>query len=71
MASIRTATARPTPICFITCMDSVPKTANTPTMITAALVTTPAVLRMPWATAARVGRPRSYASLIRETTNTW
>lgn len=53
------------------CMERVPKTAKTATMITAALVTTPAVLRMPWATAARVSIPRSWASLIRETTKTW
>jgi hypothetical protein len=40
-------------------------------MITAALVTTPAVDRMPCETACAVVMPRSRASRIRDTTNTW
>ena len=44
VASSRTAKARPTPICLNIMNESVPKIANTPTMTTAALVTTPAVL---------------------------
>ena len=55
VASMSTATARPTPICLKSCIDSVPKIANTATMMTAALVTTPAVVRMPCATASVVG----------------
>ena len=38
---------------------SVPKSENTATMTTAALVTTPAVLLMPCATASSVVMPRS------------
>ncbi len=71
VASIRTAAASPTPICFMDCIDSVPKIANTATMMTAALVTTPAVVTTPCVIASRVVRPRSRASRIRETTNTW
>ena len=65
------ATASPTPSCLKSCIDSVPKTANTATMMTAALVTTPAVDRMPSDTACAVVMPRSRASRIRDTTNTW
>ena len=70
VASSRTATASPTLSCLNCCSDKVPKTANTATMMMAALVTTPAVLRMPCPTASLAGSPRSCASLIRETTNT-
>ena len=44
VASSRMAKARPTPICLNIIHESVPKIANTQTMTTAALVTTPAVL---------------------------
>ena len=71
VASSRTATPRPTPICCMSCMDSVPKTAKTATMITAAPVTAPAVRVMPSRIAARLSRPRSRDSRMRETTNTW
>ena len=71
VASSRIATARPTPSCLKVVIDSVAKTANTATMITAALVTTPAEILMPCATASRVDSPRSCASRIRDTTNTW
>lgn len=47
VASIATAAARPTPICLKSIIDRVAKTANTATMIAAALVTTPAVRVMP------------------------
>ena len=40
VASMRTAAARPTPICFMSMNVSVPKIENTATMTTAALVTT-------------------------------
>ena len=52
-------------------IDRVAKTAKTATMMTAALVTTPAEIVMPWATASRVDSPRSWASWIRDTTKTW
>lgn len=71
VASSATATARPTPSCLKSCIDSVPKTPNTATMMTAALVTAPAADRSPCITARSVLMPRSRASLIRETTNTW
>lgn len=71
VASSATATARPTPSCLKSCIDSVPNTPNTATMMTAALVTAPAADRSPCITARSVLIPRSRASLIRETTNTW
>ena len=43
VASIRTAVARPTPICLNIMNESVAKTANTPTITMAALVMTPDV----------------------------
>ena len=43
VASMSTATARPTPICLNSSSDSVAKIENTPTITIAALVTTPAV----------------------------
>ena len=70
VASIRIAAASPTPSCFISNVDSVPKMANTPTITTAALVTTPADRVMPLATASRLGTPWRTASRIRLTTNT-
>ena len=71
VASIRMALASPTPSCFMSNVDSVPKMPNTPTITTAALVTTPAERVMPWATASRFDAPSRYASRIRLTTNTW
>ena len=71
VASIRIATARPTPICLNSSSDSVAKIANTATITTAALVTTPAVLLIPCATASSVRMPRSTASRIRLRMNTW
>ena len=50
---------------------STPKMLNTPTITAAALVTTPAEAVTPRAMAMRVGRPDSWASRIRLTTNTW
>ena len=47
VASSRTATARPTPICLKSSSVSVAKIANTATITTAALVTTPAVFLTP------------------------
>ena len=70
VASISTEIARPTASCLNCCTLSVPNTANTATMMIAALVTTRAVDRIPYATACRVGRPWSCPSLIRDTTNT-
>jgi len=71
VASMRTAAARPTPICFMSSDDIVPKIENTPTITMAALVTTPAVLLIPCDTASSVLIPPSNASLIRLTMNTW
>jgi hypothetical protein len=47
VASIRTAAARPMPICCICSSLDSANIANTPTMTVAALVTTPAVLLIP------------------------
>ena len=58
VASIRTAAARPIPISFMSMIGSVAKTAKTPTMTMAALVTTPAVVLMPCATASARSRCR-------------
>jgi hypothetical protein len=71
VASSRTATASPTPTCLMSTRLSEAKIPNTPTMTSAALVTAPAVVLMPWRTASAVGRPRSTASRIRLTMNTW
>src|SRR5215210_1346250 len=71
VASISTAAARPTPNCFMSMNESVAKTPNTPTITSAAAVTTPAVDLMPWPTASSVDSPRSTASLIRLRMNTW
>ena len=49
----------------------VAKIEKTATITMAALVTTPAEPVMPSATASRLGTPRSTASRIRLTTNTW
>ena len=57
VASISTATARPTPICLMSSVESVAKIANTATITSAALVTVLAVVRMPRSTASSVDRP--------------
>src|SRR5204862_2871453 len=54
VASIRTATPRPTPSSLKKTRDRVAKTANRATMTTAALVTTPAVVLIPCDTASSV-----------------
>ena len=59
VASIRTAAARPMPISLKSTYGRTVKTANTPTMTKAALVTVPAVDLMPCAIALSVERPRS------------
>ena len=71
VASIRIATASPTPICLNSVMLSVAKMLNTATITIAALVTTPAVDLMPWATALSVLIPPSTASRMRLMMNTW
>jgi hypothetical protein len=53
------ATARPTPIILKSIIPSEAKIANMATITTAALVTTPAVARIPWPTACSVGIPSS------------
>src|SRR5918995_2656339 len=62
VASISTATARPTPICLNSSALSVAKIENTAIITTAALVTTPAVDLIPCATASPVLMPPSNAS---------
>src|SRR5215204_7374477 len=59
VASIRTAAASPTPIILKSSALSVAKIANTNTITTAALVTVPAVLLIPCATASSVLIPLS------------
>ena len=59
VASSRMANDRPRPICLNIIHESVPKIANTQTMTTAALVTTPAVLLIAVETASSVFMPRS------------
>ena len=71
VASIKTATARPIPISFMSRIGISAKTANTATITTAALVTTPAVALIPRSTASPVGRPRSWASRTRVRMKTW
>ena len=58
VASSSTASARPTPSCLRLVSESVTKVRKTNTMITAALVTTPADDVMPELTASRVLFPR-------------
>ena len=57
VASSSTATARPTPICLMSSVESVAKIANTATITSAALVTVLAVVRMPRSTASSVEQP--------------
>src|ERR687895_1406881 len=71
VASIRTANASPTPICLNMMNERLPKIANTATITTAALVTTPAVFLIAYATASSVFIPLSYASRTLERMNTW
>ena len=71
VASMRIAVASPTPIGLRSCPVDRAKEANTATMTAAALVTTPAVERMPCAVAASVPIPPSTASRIRLRMNTW
>jgi len=59
VASIRTATARPSPSSLKSMKLSVTKTRKTPTITAAALVTVPAVVAMPCFTASSVVMPRS------------
>ena len=71
VASSSTATARPTPICLMSSVESVAKIANTATITIAALVTVLAVVRIPRSTACSVESPRSTSSRIRLRMNTW
>ena len=59
VASIRIAAASPTPNCLKISIESVAKTEKTQTITIAALVTTPAVDRIPCETASSVLMPRS------------
>jgi hypothetical protein len=71
VASISTAAPRRTPSIFSWISDKVASTENTATMITAALVTTPALLAMPPTTASGVAAPRARNSRILLRMNTW
>ena len=71
VASMRIATARPTPICLKMIDERIAKIPNTATITIAALDTVLAVDLMPWATASSVLMPRSTASRIRLMMNTW
>jgi hypothetical protein len=71
VASTKMATARPTPSSFSISAPSEAKMLNTATITIAALVTTPAVDLIPCSTASSVVIPRSNASRIRLTMNTW
>src|SRR6516165_1347868 len=71
VASMRTAAARATPNILNSITDSVAKMENTATMITAALVTTPALPAIPPVIDSRVVHPRIRSSLIRDRMNTW
>ncbi len=71
VASIRIAAARPTPNCFSISIESVAKMAKTPTITIAALVTTEAVVLIPWLIASSLVIPPSYASRIRLRMKTW
>ena len=55
---MRMAAARPMPISLKSMIGIVAKTAKVTTMTTAALVTTPAVCLIPWATACSFESPR-------------
>ncbi len=61
----------PTPNTLNSISDSVAKIENTATMITAALVTTPALRAMPPVIAFFADAPPSHSSLIRLRMNTW
>jgi hypothetical protein len=71
VASMNTATDSPRPSCWMNANLKVTKTANTTTMIEAALVIVPEVTEMPRATARRESSPRSRASLMRVRMNRW
>src|SRR5215469_13134972 len=70
VASMSTAAARATPNILNSITDSVAKMENTATMITAALVTTPALPAIPPLIDSRVVHPRIRSSLIRDRMNT-
>src|SRR5262249_5725961 len=63
VASSSTATARPTPICLMSSVDSVAKMENTATITNAALVTVPAVVRIPCSTGLSVRLVRRHAAV--------
>jgi hypothetical protein len=71
VASISTATASLTPIILKSSALGVAKMPNTNTITTAALVTVPAVLLMPCATASSVLIPWSTPSRTRLRMDTW
>ena len=71
VASRKTATARPKPISCSAAIRPLANAANTATMITAAPVMIPPVVRRPYATASELSPLLSYSSRIRLNRNTW
>ena len=71
VASIRIAVASPTPNCLKNSSESRPKIEKTPTITTAALVTTPAVRLIPSEIASSMDAPPLNASRMRPITRTW
>src|SRR3954465_6014320 len=71
VASMKMATARPTPICLVSMPLWRANSPKTATMMIAALVMVPAVVLMPWATASAELIPPFQASRTRLRMNTW
>ena len=71
VASRSTATARPKPICCSGPKRPDANPVNTTTMMMAAPVMMPAVVRRPYATASVLSCVLSYSSRIRVSRNTW
>ena len=71
VASMNTATARPNPICCSGPRRPDANPVNTHTMMSAAPVMMPAVVRRPYATASVLSCVLSYSSRIRDSRNTW
>ena len=71
VASMSTAAAVPMPRIFRSTSGRVAKIENTATMISAALVTTPALEAMPPTTASWAEEPRDHSSRMRLRMNTW
>ena len=71
VASMNTATASPKPICCSGTSRPAANAVNTATMMIAAPVMIPAVVRSPYATASVLSPVLSYSSRIRLSRKTW